>query len=172
MEDIHEIKPLMSLDFPWLAFLATAAIILGLCLLLGWIVWRLLKRKPPAETEEPVALKIEPQTLREEALAALERLAQSQALKQERGQEVYLELEAIFKRFLEGMHQKPVTGFTDQELEDFLKLQPQVHWQDSGLEPLLQRSLFARFAKGSPSQTQMQEDLRLLKQFVQKHTAD
>ncbi|MBT9546717.1 MAG: DUF4381 family protein [Candidatus Sericytochromatia bacterium] len=172
MEDIHEIKPLMSLDFPWLAFLATAGIILGLCLLLGWFVWRLLKRKPPAEPEEPPPLKVDPQTLREEALAALDRLAQSQAMKQERGQDVYLELEAIFKRFLEGMHHKPVTGFTDQELEDFLKAQPQVHWQDSGLEPLLQRSLYARFAKGSPSQTQMQEDLRLLKQFVQKHTAD
>lgn len=172
MEDIHEIKPLMALDFPWLAFLATATLILGFSLLLGWLIWRQLKRQPPAEQEAPPPLKVEPQTLREEALAALEHLAQSQAFKQAQGQEVYLALEAIFKRFLAGMHQTPVTGFTDQELEDFLKAQPQVHWQDSGLEPLLQRSLYARFAKASPTQTQMQEDLRQLRQFVQKHTAD
>lgn len=172
MEDIHTIKPLMALDFPWLAFLATAALILGLACVVGWLLWRRFRRKPPEEPETPPPVKVEPQTLRAEALAALVRLENSQALQAERGQEVYLEVEAIFKRFLEGMHQKPVTGFTDQELEDFLKELPQVNWQDFGLEPLLQRSLYARFAKGVPSQAEMREDLRQLKQFVQKHTAD
>lgn len=172
MKDIHPIKPLMALDFPWLAFLAIASLILGGTLLLGWLLWRKLKHKPEALPEEPQPLKVEPHTLRSEALAALAQLEKSAAFQSAQGQAVYLELEAIFKRFLEGMHEKPITGCTDQELETFLRELPQLHWQESGLAELLERSLWARFAKASPSKEQMKADLRLLQQFVQKHTAD
>lgn len=172
MKDIHPIKPLMTLDFPWLAFLAATFLILGMTLLLGWLLWRKLKRKPEILPEESPPAKIEPQTLRAEALAALAQLEKSQAFQTEQGQVVYLELEAIFKRFLEGMHNQPITGCTDQELESFLRGLPHVHWETSGLAALLERSLLARFAKGTPRQEQMQADLRLLQQFVQKHTAD
>jgi hypothetical protein len=172
MKDINEIKPLMSLDFPWLPFLATLLIMLGIIVFAGWLIMRLLRKKVTVEPEEEIIKPILPQSVRDEALLALERLSQSAALKQGQAQYFYLEIEAILKRFLEGLHQQPVNGFTDQELEAFLKALPHFQWQESGFEAFLQRSLLARFARNNTPKELMQEDLRLLKLFVQQHTAD
>ncbi|PIQ23837.1 hypothetical protein COW36_13430 [bacterium (Candidatus Blackallbacteria) CG17_big_fil_post_rev_8_21_14_2_50_48_46] len=170
MEDIHEIKPLMNLDFPWLPFLATLSLMIGLILLAAWILLRILRGRKAPESDEAHEENIkEPQTVRDEALAALEKLANSNWIRQEQSKLFYLELEAIFKHFLEGLHLQAVSSFTDQELKDFLKQLPQVSWENSGFETLLNRSLMARFAKGQVSGQAMQNDLENLRKFIQTY---
>jgi hypothetical protein len=163
MEDIHEIKPLLSLAVPWLPLLILALILLLLLALLGWFLWRRRRRQqtvpPPSEPAKPA---VPP---REQALSALRHL--SSDLPPER---FYLQLEAILKEFLSQMHQLPVQGYTQAELLDLLRRQGHPPLDELPLPALLQRGQLAKFAQGLLPPEQLQADLRAAQDVVQRYT--
>lgn len=163
MEDIHEIKPLLSLAIPWLPLLAVALVLLGLLALLGWWLWRRRRRKPPViPPPAPVQPAVPP---REQALSALRHL--SSDLPPER---FYLQLEAILKEFLSQMHQLPVQGYTQTELLDLLRRQGHPPLDELPLPALLQRGQLAKFAQGLLPPEQLQADLQAAQDVVQRYT--
>ena len=168
MNDIHDIKPLMPIEFPWWPFLGTLAVMIGVILLGAWLISRLLRRRVKAAVPAPAL--VSPQTALEQALQALAQLQTASALQQEQAQNVYLELEAILKRFLEALHHKPISGYTDQELAHLLAQLPslaQLPGVRQALTEMRERSLLARFGRGRISRAQMQQDLEMLRDFVQ-----
>lgn len=160
MQDIHDLKPLLSVDFPWFSFLAALMLFIGLILLVAWGIRRLLRRPkkaPPAEKPVPKP------NLREQTLRALKALKPDPA---HPGQ-FYLQLEKLLKEFLEAMHQLPVTGYTASELASFLQTRPDT---DARLEDLLMHGQQAKFAAGSIQDQQMKQDLERAIGFVKKYT--
>lgn len=166
MQDINDLKPLMPVQFPWLSFGLTLFFILGLLLLFAWFVRRLLKQ----HKTEPVAKDLTPDTPRkpprEEALEALKTLAQeslSVVL-------FYQKLESILREFLEVLHREPITGYTVQEILDYLKSHGDPPPQEFQIEHLFQHGQAAKFAAGSiPTQTQ-QQDFEAATDFVRRYT--
>ena len=113
MQDIHDLKPLMSLDFPWFSVLLALLFAVGLLLLSGWLLWRLLSKRQqvPEPEEEPIDV-IPEKKPREQALDDLNELI---------GRSLpvalyYQELEQIIKVFLEALHREPITGFTTEQV--------------------------------------------------------
>jgi len=166
MEDIHEIKPLLDVAFPWLALLLALGLMLLALLLVGWWVRRLLKRRrtqPDVPLPKPKP-KVPP---RESALAALKKL-KPQAEQSER---FYLQLEQILKQFLADLHELPVTSYTSQQLLSFLQANAHPPLQDFQLENLLKHGQYAKFARSSQQLADMQADLQAAQDFVQRYTA-
>ncbi|MBF2054835.1 MAG: DUF4381 family protein [Candidatus Sericytochromatia bacterium] len=163
MEDIHEIKPLLSLAIPWLPLLIVTLLLLCLLVLLGWWLWRRRRRKqqappPPA----PVQPAVPP---REQALKALRALQTD--LPPDR---FYLQLEAILKQFLSQIHHLPVQGYTQAELLDLLRRQGHPPLDELPLPALLQRGQLAKFAQGLLPPEQLQADLQAAQDVVQRYT--
>lgn len=166
MNDIHDIKPLLSADFPWLLAIAVFGMLLGLLWLGFWLLRRWRNRKKNPRPAQP-APKL---NHRELALRALKKIRPDP---QHPGQ-FYLQLERILKEFLEGLHQQPVTGFTASELTRFMQTQIQAQNQasvtEARLEQLLLNGQIAKFAGGSLTPEQMQQDLERAIGFVKKYT--
>lgn len=163
MNDIHDIKPLLGVDFPWLLALAGLGILLGL-LWLGLILWRRWRnRKQNPKPKQPAVPKL---NYREQALRELKQLKPDPA---HPGQ-FYLQLERIIKAFLEGLHHQPVTSYTASELTLFLQQQTHASVSEARLEHMLMHGQQAKFAAGSLAPEQMQQDLKRAADFVKKYT--
>lgn len=163
MNDIHDIKPLLGVDFPWLLALAGLGILLGL-LWLAFILWRRWRNRKQNPKPKPAAA---PKfNYREQALRELKQLKPDS---QHPGQ-FYLQLERIIKAFLEGLHQQPVTGYTASELTLFLKQQKHASVKEARLEQMLLHGQQAKFAAGSLAPEQMKQDLTRAADFVKKYT--
>ena len=163
MEDIHDIKPLLNVDFPWFSFVALLLLFIGVLLLGAWLIRRWLSRprkgaKTATKAEKPAARG----NPREMALRALKALRPDPA---HPGQ-FYLQLEKLLKEFLEAMHQQPITGYTSQQLVGFL----QSRQTNDGIEPLLLHGQQAKFAAMPLKPEQMQQDLELAIGFVKKYS--
>jgi hypothetical protein len=165
MEDIHDIKPLLSVDFPWLSALVALGLMMGLILLGAWLIRRLLRRKPQKATVTmPAAV---PKTnARDQALRALNALRPDPA----QTGPFYLQLERVLKEFLEHLNQAPVTGYTSSQLLTFLQQQAHPSLQEAQIEQLLMHGQQAKFASLSLSTEQMQQDLERAVRFVKKYT--
>lgn len=165
MQDIHDIKGLIGLDFPWFGFFALLLFFAGLLLVGIWLIqrWRKRKQKPKAAHVGPPAPRVDP---RELALRELKKLKPDAA---HPGQ-FYLHLEKILKEFLEGIHHQPVTGFTAQQLSQFLQHQTHASLQDAQLEHLLLHGQQAKFAAMPLSSEDMQKDLERTLGFVKTYT--
>lgn len=170
MKDIHGLKPLMPVDFPWLPFVASLLLMIGVLLLGAWQLWRLLRRRQPvsAPLAKSEMIHVDPQQVRQTALEALAALETSQWLAQGQAQPFYLALEGIFKRYVEGLCHHPVTSLTDRELQAFLRQQGSTLATSQALEQFLARSLQGRFARQPFSQSQMRADLKWLREYVKQ----
>lgn len=165
MQDIHEIKPLLGVPFPWLAASMLGLILVALGILAFWL-WRQIRQgqriKPVVP--KPSKPKLSP---RERALKALKLL---QPERQSPG-EFYLQLERILRSFLEELHEQPVTGYTSQEVVLLLQQSPQQPLQEFGLDRLLLRGQQAKFAASSIAPADRQLDLQNAVAFVSRYTA-
>lgn len=160
MQDIHDIKPLLGMDFPWFSAGAALLLLLGLLLLAVW-AWRRWRRhrQPPAAPPEPAPPRVDH---REAALRALKQLKPDATPP---GQ-FYLQLEKVLKEFLEGLHQQPITGFTAEQLQQFLADKP----VPEAFDQLLQHGRQAKFAAMPLGSEQMQADLQQTQSFVRTYT--
>lgn len=165
MQDIHEIKPLLGVPFPWLAVSALVLMLLAVGGLAFWLWrrWRQNKQRQPMRSA-PSPSRLSP---RERGLKALKLL---QPERQSPG-EFYLQLERILRSFLEELHEQPVTGFTSQEVVQLLQQSPQQPLQEFGLDRLLLRGQQAKFAASSIAPAERQQDLQNAVAFVSRYTA-
>ncbi|MGV3523953.1 MAG: DUF4381 family protein [Candidatus Sericytochromatia bacterium] len=165
MQDIHELKPLLGVPFPWLAVSMLGLLVLVLGGLAFW-VWRRWRQKKQGQPTRPAPSKpkLSP---RERGLKALKLL---QPERQSPG-EFYLQLERILRGFLEELHEQPVTGYTSQEVVQLLQQSPQQPLQEFGLDRLLLRGQQAKFAASSIAPAERQQDLQNAVAFVSRYTA-
>lgn len=167
MQDIHDLKPLFSVAFPWFSFLVALALLLGVIILASVLIWRLLKRKnPPPEPEVETPPPPPSKPPRDEALEALNELL---------GQNLptdlfYLQLERILKIFLERLHQEPITGYTTQQMLLYLQQHGHPPLPEFKLEELLYRGLRAKFAASGIHDTEQKQDFETAVDFVKRHT--
>lgn len=166
MQDIHDIKPLVGLDFPWFPVFALLALLAGLLIVAIWLYqrWRRRKKSQPAPAEPPVPRQ-DPRVVALQALKELKPEATPAG-------QFYLQLEKLLKEFLEAMHEQPVTGFTAQQLMAFLQYQTQVNLQEVAIDHLLQHGQQAKFAAMPLTLEQMRQDLSLATRFVENYTLD
>lgn len=168
MQDIHDIKPLMSVDFPWFSVIVALCLMLGSIVLFAWLLRQLFKRLAAWRERDP-AESAEESSPRKWALKELKAL-KSRQLEPAR---FYLQLEKILKTFLEKLHQQPFTSYTSQQFVAFL--QAHAHTEnlidDLQLGQLLLRSQQAKFAGQLISSSEMQQDWEHAQAFVNSYTA-
>lgn len=162
MQDIHDLKPLLGVAFPWLSLIAVLMLLAGLSVLAIWL-WRKRRKRPKSEQPAPAAPR---PNAREQALRALKNLKPDP---HHPGQ-FYLQLEHLLKLFLEQLHQAPVTGFTAQELVAFLHASNHPSLADARVEQLLLHGQQAKFAAGSIELGTMEEDLKRVIGFVKSYS--
>lgn len=168
MQDIHDLKPLMSIAFPWLSFLIVLCILLGLLLLSGWLLWRFI-RKHRAITEpqeDPPEVLLPEKKPREQALDDLNGLlARSLPVPL-----YYQTLESILKTFLEALHREPITGFTTAQVLAYLKTHGYPSLDEFQVKALFQHSQQAKFAGYEISEAFQKQDFEAAVDFVQRYT--
>jgi len=168
MQDIHDIKPLMSVDFPWVSFIIALLIMLGGLVLLTWLIAKLLKRRKKPMTEVPLAKVVKPEgSPRKQALKALKAL-RKQNLPPER---FYVQLEKILKVFLADLHEEPVRSYTSQEVILYLQMHAHIPIDEFDIAHLFQRGQSAKFAAEQISAQKMQDDISHAENFVNRYTS-
>lgn len=163
MQDIHDIKPLMNVGFPWISLIVALALILGLVLLTAWLLRKARNRQKPAAAAKPEP-PIKPINAREQALKALKALKADER----HASQFYFQLEAILKEFLERFHQQPIKSFTASQLAQFMHQRS--HRQAENIDQLLLHGQQAKFAAQSVQASQMKQDLEQVISFVNQYT--
>lgn len=166
MEDIHGLKPLMGMDFPWLSITIFGLILLLVFSVIGVILWKLLKRKKPAIKTAPV--KAVPQkNPRDQALKALKKLKPQP----HNPESFYIKLEHILRLYLSDHYQLSITSYTGSELSQFFHNQAyERHFSAHHLNALLlvlQHGEQAKFAGQAFTENLQTEDLQAVRQFVE-----
>lgn len=170
MQDIHDLKPLMALPFPWFSVLLFG---LGFVLLLtavSWLIWRLWKRPRRAKTI-PTPASPSPSPRKDPRTQALKALRQLKP-HAEQPEAFYLKLEQILRRYLSALHGEPLQSYTASELSQFFQREwPQLETsQRNGLLQALQHGEQAKFARQSLTVQRQSEDLSAIQNFITQHT--
>lgn len=168
MQDIHDIKPLMSVDFPWVSFIIALLIMIGGLILFTWLIAKLFKRRKAPIAETPIARVIKPEgSPRKQALKSLKAL-RKQNLPPER---FYVQLEKIMKVFLADLHEEPLRSATSQELMLFLQMHAHVPLDELDIGHLFLRGQQAKFAAEQISSQLMGQDIEHAEAFVNRYTS-
>lgn len=163
MTDIHDIKPALAVgpDLTWLWWLLGALVLLGLAALAWWL-WRRRKQKP---VEAPAPPPVPPEV---EALQALDALAADGRLA---AKDYYFRLSAVLRRYMERRYGFPAEEMTSEELLPMLATLE----LDSGLtrevKTFCGRSDLIKFAGAPAGRSRMQDDLALVRRFVEQTVA-
>lgn len=170
MQDIHDLKPLMTMAFPWLSVLLFGMGVLIVLASVTWVVWRLWKRRRPAKTVPTPETVSQPprQDPREQALKALRKL-QPHA---EQPEAFYLKLEHILRRYLSATHGEPLQSYTASELSQFFQKEwPRLDATTrNGLLQALQHGEQAKFARQSLTLQVQSADLNAIQHLITHHT--
>ncbi len=162
MEDIHDLKPLMQLDFPWLSFLVFSGLVLGVLLVLFFVLRYLWKRRKPRTKKTvpvpPPKPRVNP---REAALKALNKLRPDATAPDA----FYEELERILRRFLEGATDEAVTSYTASELSMFFQKR-RAHVAFNDLATVLQHGERTKFAGHALTEQLQAQDLSTVTRTV------
>lgn len=163
MQDIHGLKPLMTMDFPWLSvalFAMSLLLVLGVVL---WVLWKLWKRpraqKPVAEA--PPAPPPPREDYREAALKALQKLSP----RADNPEAFYSGLERIFRNYLSDHYGENMTSHTASELAQFLQRQSPL--QKNHLLSTLQHGEQAKFARQALTPEIQEKDCEQIQNFIQ-----
>lgn len=162
MDDILGLKPLFSVDFPWLAVGAMALGLLALLILCIWLLRKLLKR-PSAPLPEVVPVVQSPGEL---ALQALRALEQGPSIARGESGQFYLQLEEILKRYIELSCHLPALSATRTELQQMMARQGLAAWERHHITDLLERGTYAKFAGADQVLSAMQNDLQVVRAFI------
>lgn len=166
MEDIHGLKPLMGMDFPWLSLAIFGLILLIALSSIGVILWKLLKRKKPTEVK-PLSIKVQPRKdYREQALKALKKL-KPQASHPE---SFYITLEDILRTYLSAHYHLNISSYTRSELSQFFRDQADnqnlnTHHLNMLLQ-VLSHGEQAKFAKQNLTEALQTTDRQAIQDFV------
>lgn len=160
MSDILDIKPGLTLEFPWLPVVLTAA---GLALmLLGlWLWLRSRGRQQPATAPEPVRLS--PYDLALELLKALEAEG---LIEQDLVAEFYLRLTRIIRELFEVIHGFPATGATSRELVRAMSERRVGAQFVQQMEQFFQACDLIKFASNRATRHEMREALKMARKLV------
>ena len=166
MEDIHGLKPLMEMDFPWLSLITFGLLLLLALSGIGAVLWKLFKhKKPKVVSTSPIKVK-PPADPQEQALKALAKL-KPQASDPE---SFYIKLEHILRTYLSAHYQLGITSYTGSELSQFFQNQSyNRNVKTHHLNPLLQalnHGEQAKFAKQSLTETLQATDRQAVQDFV------
>lgn len=158
MTDIHDIKPLLALggDIQWLYWVTAAAILL----VLGLLLYRMLKNRKPKETLPTQPPPLPPDT---QAYQMLDALAAETNLSPK---QFYFQLSAIIRHFIERRFQIPAVEMTTEELlpqVDRLSLKRE---QLRALRAFCRSADLIKFAGLAAEQNRMARDLAFARDFV------
>jgi len=162
MDDILGLKPLLTIDFPWLPVLALAVGTLALLVIAFMLLRRWLKR-PPAPIPEVIPVVQSPGEL---ALQALRALEQSPVMERGESGLFYLQLEEILKRYIEASCHLPALSATRTELQQMMARQGLAAWERHHLIDLLERGTYAKFAGAEQVLTAMRNDVQIVRAFI------
>lgn len=160
MNDILDIKPPLTLEFPWVPVALTAA---GLALmLLGlWLWLRSRGRQPPAAAPEPARLS--PYDL---ALELLKALDAEGLIEQDLVAEFYLRLTRIVRELFETVHGFPATGATSRELVRALGERRVGAQFVQQVEQFFQACDLVKFTSNRATRQEMREALEMARKLV------
>jgi len=159
MNDIRDIKPLLTMDNPWLPA-ALAALGLLLILLGIYLWWRLRPKKAPVVEEAP---QVSPYELAQQLLQGL---ADERLIEQDLVAEFYLRLSRIVREFLESLFGFPATGFTSRELLRALTEKRVGAQLVQLVDQFYQHCDLVKFTSNRASQQEMQEALAKARRLV------
>jgi hypothetical protein len=170
MEDIHGLKPLMGMDFPWLSVTVFGLILVFIFSGIGIVLWKLLKRKKPAIKTAPVKITLPKKDPREQALKALKKLKPQP----QDPESFYIKLEHILRVYLSEHYQLSITSYTGSELSQFFQNQSygrnfSAHYLNPLLQ-VLQHGEQAKFAGQIFTEALQKDDLQTVQQFVENTT--
>lgn len=160
-EDIHPLKPLQTVDFPWAMLLGGLLLAVVLSLGVWWWVKHWLKRQQPELPETMVSQSLPVTTALDVALKELDAL-ETDILRQD-CTVFYFRLEHILRQYLESTRMYPATALTQTELQLWLKQQRHLLWAPERLQPMLQHSLMAKFARQPYDTAVLQQDRELVR---------
>lgn len=169
MQDIHGLKPLMTMAFPWFSVVLFGLGLLGLLLGVVWVLWRLWRKRPekPHSTVPQTAPTPPPKDPREQALKALQKLRAYP----DQPDAFYLKLEHILRRYLSATCTENMQSYTASELSRFFQgeLPNLPAAQRDALFTALRHGEQAKFAQQSLTAGAQNEDLEAVKAFITNH---
>ena len=158
MTDIHDIKPLLEIggQWPWLAYLACATVLLLLGL--AWWFWK--HRRSPAEPLD----KGQPQLAAdEEALTALDALASETGLAPKL---FFFRLSAILRRYVERRYSFPAAEMTTEELIPHMDRLPLDHALNESFKSFCREADPIKFAGTMAGPQRAQHHLVFCRNFI------
>jgi hypothetical protein len=161
--DIRDIKSPWELPRDWKAVVLVAGIVALVLLLagLGFYYWRKRQGKSLLpEKKEPA------RPAHEIALAALQKLRESDLLATGKIKTYYIELSEIVRRYIEGRYFVPALELTTGELMDNLKTVALEADGKERLRDLLESSDLVKFAKYEPTPNEHERAFQLAESFV------
>jgi hypothetical protein len=164
MSDIHDIKPAiaMGIDLQWLYWVLATTVFL----VLGLLVFRILKKRKRRKTEFPQPPPLTPDA---EAYQMLDDLAAQGDLSPK---QFYFQLSAILRRFIERHFLIPAVEMTTEELlpkVDQLSLKTD---QSRALKDFCRAVDPIKFASAAAEQSRMASDLAFARDFVHQSTIE
>ena len=151
-QGLYDIKPFIKVDKSSSDWWKTALIIIAILALVGFLMYWFIWRKKPLTEEEEIAL-LPPY---ERAKLALQKLDESDYLKQEELKDYYSELTLIIRRYLdEKVYDRALESTTDELIYrlNLLKDGNQIELSKDdirNIETILKRADLVKFAKSAP----------------------
>lgn len=158
LKDIYELFEDVNLEssLTWLDYLIYFGWIIPIALLIWWFI------KKKRRGKEPSLPVLNPQ---EKAFSAIEQLIQSNSA-QEDLKEFYYELSIILRQFLAESLEINAIELTTSEIAHFLKQKTIKKDVIKAVLLILQQSDLVKFAKSSPSEETIQENIEITKNII------
>ncbi|MCA9750852.1 MAG: hypothetical protein KC591_01560 [Gemmatimonadetes bacterium] len=158
-------KPALEAPRDWRPVIVAAiALILGTAL--GFLLWRRLRARGPADDVAPAAPRVPARPAWEIALEELDRIAAAGLVERGELRRQYEEVTFAVRRYLEDRYGVPALESTTDELRDRLRRAPVPPEQASRAVNLFAEADLVKFAKATPEATAARDTERRAREFV------
>ncbi len=167
-EDIRDIKPPVTISYPYRMFLLIAATLIGAILAVLAVKKLVEKLKQRAQAQ-----RLARRPPHEEALEALEMLLKKGLIEKGRAREFCFEISEIFRRYMHARLDIPAIDLTTEEIIPRIEDNGLV---DGSLKPLVKDFLVStdlvKFAKHQPAREEMNGIIENMRAFINKTTIE
>ncbi|MEZ5063979.1 MAG: hypothetical protein R3B81_04550 [bacterium] len=158
-------KPALEAPRDWRPVIVAAiALIVGVAL--GFLLWRRLRARGPAEEIAPAAPRVPSRPAWEIALEELDRIAAEGLVDRGELRRQYEEVTFAVRRYLEDRYGVPALESTTDELRERLRRAPVPPEQASRAVNLFAEADLVKFAKATPEATAARDTERRAREFV------
>lgn len=161
MEDIHDIKPLLIVDFPYVIFITIVIIVILLISLIAFQLYRYFKK--PQQTKPAYSLQPSPGEI---ALIELNELEQAEFIQNNQSRIFYYKLSHIVRKFFQSHHKINASALTYHEFNKWIKNEHESLWSQFSFPEIFLNSMNAKFAKKSILTHDMESDLQIAKEII------